>query len=232
MYNEMRWNSPTFFSRCGEILSKTELKLCNGELPFRSFRLLGLDRLSGASFRPFFITSLGGVIRGEFNCFTGEPSLRGKKPSVVFIGDIVRSGDSVIRWVISLIGDVGESRLCDLARVSAIKRRACSRKRAWRCSSCLIFSTFRWIYTDTVVEWDRRWWSQWWKKGRRKNAKRKNKKNLWLQNQTKWNGNRYFVLFTSKSALPLSSTVLLLLFRRSIIALAFALISLCRESNF
>lgn len=129
--------SPTFFSRCGEILSKTELKLCNGELPFLSLRLLGLVRLLlSDSFKPFF--SRGGVIRGEFNCLTGEPSLlvRVKKPSVVFIGDIVRSGDNVIRCVISLMGDVGESRLCDLARVSAIKRRACSRRRAWR-SSCL-----------------------------------------------------------------------------------------------
>lgn len=129
---------PTFFSRCGEILSKTELKLCNGELPFLSLRLLGLDRLLlSDSFKPFLITcaviSRGGVTRGEFNCLTGEPSLlvvRVKNPSVVFIGDIVRSGDKVILCVINFIGDVGESRLCDLARVSAIKRRACSRSRA------------------------------------------------------------------------------------------------------
>lgn len=129
---------PTFFSRCGEILSKTELKLCNGELPFLSLRLIGLDRLLlSDSLKPFLIkcelTSRGGVNRGEPNCFTGEPSLlfaRLKKPSVVFIGDIVRSGDKVIRCVISLIGEVGESRLCDLARVSAINRRACSRRRA------------------------------------------------------------------------------------------------------
>lgn len=128
-------SAPTFFSRCGEILSKTELKLCNGELPFRSLRLLGLDRLLvlSDSIMPFLVMSRGGVIRGEFNCFTGEPSLfveRLKKPSVVLIGDIVRSGDSVIRCVINLIGDVGESTLCDLARVSAIRRRACSRSRA------------------------------------------------------------------------------------------------------
>lgn len=126
--------SSTFFSRCGEILSRTELKLCNGELPFLSLRLLGLDRLLlSDSFKPFLNTcefiSRGGVIRGEFNCFTGEPSLLVlvKKPSIVFIGDIgdmVRSGDKVIRCVISLIGDVGESKLCDLARVSAINRRA------------------------------------------------------------------------------------------------------------
>lgn len=153
----MRWNSPTFFSRCGEILSKTELKLCNGELPFRSFRLLGLDRLLlSDSFRPFLIISRGGVIRGEFDCLTGEPSLfvgRVKKPSVVFIGDIVRSGDNVIRCVISLIGDVGESTFCDLARVSAIKRRACSRRRAWR-SSCSFFVVCSMYlqYKKTVVD--------------------------------------------------------------------------------
>ena len=126
----------TFFSRCGDILSMTELKLCNGELPFFSFFLLGLDRLLSISLKPFLIillASRGGVIRGEFICLTGEPSLLfpfEKKPSLVFIGDIVRSGDNVIRCVINLIGDVGESKLLDFARVSAIKRRACSRRRA------------------------------------------------------------------------------------------------------
>lgn len=54
-----------------------------------------------------------------------------KKPSPVLMGDIVRSGDRVIRWVMVLIGDVGES---DFARVSAINRRACSRKRICRSS--------------------------------------------------------------------------------------------------
>lgn len=42
--------------------------------------------------------------------------------SVLLIGEIVRSGDNVIRCVIDLTGDVGDSR--PLAFVSAIKRRA------------------------------------------------------------------------------------------------------------
>lgn len=78
--------------------------------------------------------SRGGVIRGEPICLTGEFSLLLERllrnPSVVLIGDIVRSGDNVILWVINFIGDVGESKLRDFARVSAIRRRACSRKRA------------------------------------------------------------------------------------------------------
>ncbi len=177
--------SPTFFSRCGEILSKTELKLCNGELPFLSFRLLGLDRLLlSDSFNPFLITfdviSRGGVMRGEFNCFTGEPSLfadRVKKPSVVLIGDIVRSGDNVIRCVINFIGDVGESRLCDLARVSAIKRLACSRSRAWRSSCCVfglavLFDVF-YRRDDTI------WWTK-----RSGGNKCKKKTKLCYKNQT------------------------------------------------
>lgn len=50
------------------------------------------------------------------------------------MGDIVRSGDNVMRCVIDLIGDVGESRFIDRARVSAIRRRAFVRSLAWRSS--------------------------------------------------------------------------------------------------
>lgn len=57
------------------------------------------------------------------------------KPSVLLMGEIVRSGDIENRWLIPLIGDVGESELIDRDRVSAIRRRACSRNRACR-SSC------------------------------------------------------------------------------------------------
>lgn len=79
----------TFFSRCGDNVrfSITELKLCNdGELPFFS----GLDSLSG-------------VIRGDdtWLYFVGDDSLLVDfdvmlKPSVLLMGDIVRSGDNVI----------------------------------------------------------------------------------------------------------------------------------------
>lgn len=72
---------------------------------------------------------------GEFSLLFDILTLLKKLPSAVFMGDIVRSGDNVIRCVIDLTGDVGESKLNDFARVSAIKRRACSRKRACR-SSC------------------------------------------------------------------------------------------------
>lgn len=91
-----------------------------------------------------FSESRGGVIRGDDAnaCVVGEFSLLldilpllKKLPSAVLIGDIVRSGDNVIRWAIDFTGDVGESKLNDFARVSAIRRRACSRKRACR-SSC------------------------------------------------------------------------------------------------
>ena len=46
---------------------------------------------------------------------------------LLLIGEIVRSGDNVMRCVIERTGDDGESRFIDFARVSAIKRRACSR---------------------------------------------------------------------------------------------------------
>lgn len=129
----------TFFSRCGDSVkfSMTELKLCNdGELPF--FSGLWLNALSTVSF--------GGVRRFKICCLVGEFSLLfvfvvdvdvdvKLKPSVVLIGEIVRSGDNVIRCDIDVIGDVGESKLFDLALVSAIKRLACSRKRCFR-SSC------------------------------------------------------------------------------------------------
>lgn len=79
----------TFFSRCGDIVrfSITELKLCNdGELPF----------FSG-------LVSLCGVIRGDETrlYLMGDDSLLVDfdvmlKPSILFMGDIVRSGDNVI----------------------------------------------------------------------------------------------------------------------------------------
>lgn len=122
----------TFFSRSGEARSRTELKVCNGELPLRSLDvlpLLGLERRLPVLFSIAW-SSRGFVTCGKPHCLTGEPSLlptRGlMNTSDVFIGDIVRSGDKVIRCFI-LTGDVGESKLCDRARVSAIKRRACSR---------------------------------------------------------------------------------------------------------
>lgn len=110
------------------------MKLCSdGELPFRSIIRLGLFRL--------FSESRGGVIRGDDASFAGEFSLLfdilpllKKLPSAVLIGDIVRSGDNVIRCAIDFAGDVGESKLNDFARVSAIRRRACSRNRACRSS--------------------------------------------------------------------------------------------------
>lgn len=132
----------TFFSRSGEIRSRTELKLCNGEFPFRSLDvlpLLGLVRRLPVLFSIAW-SSRGGVTRCEPDCLTGELSLLPlrplKNPSAVFIGDIVRSGDKVIRCA-NFPGDVGESKLCDRARVSAIRRRACSRNRTWR-SSCVL----------------------------------------------------------------------------------------------
>lgn len=125
-------NLLTFRSRCGDKFSNTELKLCiDGELPFFSLTIrFGVFRL--------FSKSLGGVILGDepILCLVGEFSLLfvnvvvKLKPSPLFIGDIVRSGDNVIRCVIGFNGDVGESKLIDRALVSAIKRRACSRKRA------------------------------------------------------------------------------------------------------
>ena len=51
---------------------------------------------------------------------------------LLFIGEIVRSGDKVIRCVMGRTGDDGESRFMDFARVSAINRRACSRRRCCR----------------------------------------------------------------------------------------------------
>lgn len=76
----------TFFSRCGDNvrLSITELKLCSdGELPF----------FSG-------LISRCGVIRGEAY-LVGDVSLLVDfdvmlKPSMLLMGDIVRSGDNVI----------------------------------------------------------------------------------------------------------------------------------------
>lgn len=66
-----------------------------------------------------------------FFCLLGEFSLLlldlcdvNVKPSVLLMGEIVRSGDNVMRWVIDLHGDVGESRFMDRALVSAIRRRA------------------------------------------------------------------------------------------------------------
>lgn len=50
---------------------------------------------------------------------------------LLFIGEIVLSGDKVIRCVMGRTGDDGESRLI-FARVSAINRRACSRRRCCR----------------------------------------------------------------------------------------------------
>lgn len=58
----------------------------------------------------------------------------------------------------------------------------------------------------------------------KKRRNKMQKKNHYVTKRNKINGN--IVLFTSRSGLPLSSIVLLLLLRRSIIALAFALISL------
>lgn len=57
-----------------------------------------------------------------------------KNSIVLLIGEMVRSGDSVIRCVMDLTGDEGESKLMDLARVSAINFLACSRKRCCRSS--------------------------------------------------------------------------------------------------
>lgn len=123
--------------------SRTELKLCNGELPLRSFDavpLLGLHRRLPVLFSVAW-SSRGGVMRGEPDCLPGElsllPSRALKYPSDIFIGDIVRSGDKVIRCVIILTGDVGESKLFDRARVSAIKRLACSRNLTCRSSYIL-----------------------------------------------------------------------------------------------
>lgn len=93
-----------------------------------------------------FSTSLGGVTRGGelwlLFCLIGEFSLllpdlldTTLKPSTLLMGEIVRSGDSVIRCVIDLSGDVGDSRFIDRALVSAIKRRARFRRLACR-SSC------------------------------------------------------------------------------------------------
>lgn len=122
----------TFFSCCGDKFSRTELKLCSvGELPFFSLNTIFWFGL----LLWLFSTSLGGVTRGDvaciFFCLLGEFSLLlldlvdvNGKPSVLLMGDIVRSGDRVMRCVIDLFGDVGESRFIDRARVSAIKRRA------------------------------------------------------------------------------------------------------------
>lgn len=131
----------TFFSCWGDRLSSTELKLCSdGELPFFSPNTIFWFGL----LLWLFSTSLGGVNRGDalwlVFCLVGEFSLLlpdfdvKLKPSELLMGDIVRSGDNVMRCVIDLTGDVGESRFIDRARVSAINRRAWSRSLACRSS--------------------------------------------------------------------------------------------------
>lgn len=80
----------TFFSRCGDIVrfSMTELKLCNdGELPFFSGLVSRSGVMRGDDTRPYLV---------------GDDSLLVDfvdvilKPSVLFMGDIVRSGDNLI----------------------------------------------------------------------------------------------------------------------------------------
>lgn len=121
----------TFFSRCGDTLSSTELKLCNGE--FRS--LPGLVRDPPPPF-----TKSPESVRAGATRLVGDVSRRSAaKPAsdaVLLIGEIVRSGDSVMRCVIILTGELGESMFSERARVSAISRRACSRNRTCR-SSCV-----------------------------------------------------------------------------------------------
>lgn len=106
------------------MLSSTELKLCKDDaLPFFSTAWPGLFRL--------FSESRGPPRRDDaaIPFLVGEFSLL----SLPVIGD--RSGVNVIRCVIERDGDTGESDVSDFARVSAMRRRACSRRRVCR-SSC------------------------------------------------------------------------------------------------
>lgn len=123
-------NKLTFFSRCGDTRSSTELKLCNGEL--RS--LPGLIR------EPPFTASSPASGRGGDTRLVGDVSLLPTNPgsgAELLMGEMVRSGDRVIRWVIILMGEFGESMFRERARVSAISRRACSLKRT--CLSSYVF---------------------------------------------------------------------------------------------
>lgn len=96
----------TFVSDFGEILSRI-LKFPSGLFP------------------------LGGVVRAGL-CSRGISSLgiealKLNGVTLLLIGEIVLSGDKVIRCVIGRTGDEGESKFIDLALVSAMSRRACSR---------------------------------------------------------------------------------------------------------
>lgn len=81
--------------------------VCNGLRPLGGVALAGLCSRGNSSF---------GIVVLKLNELT-----------LLFIGEIVRSGDNVMRCVIVRTGDEGESKLIDFARVSAISRRACSR---------------------------------------------------------------------------------------------------------
>lgn len=105
------------------MLSSTEVKLCSeGEFPLFSLNLiLSTSRNDVELIRFFFL-------EGEFSLLLDLLCIK-LKPFALSIGEIVRSGDKVIEKN-CLIGDVGESELIERARVSAIKRRACSRNLA------------------------------------------------------------------------------------------------------
>lgn len=83
------------------------LKLCSGLFPLGGVVLAGLCSRG--------ISSLG------------IDALKLNGVTLLFIGEIVLSGDNVILCVMERTGDDGESKLMDLARVSAMSRRACSR---------------------------------------------------------------------------------------------------------
>jgi hypothetical protein len=77
----------------------------------------------------------GGVVRDGLdsrgNSSLGIAALK-LNVMLLLIGEMVLSGDNVMRCVRGRTGEEGESRLMDFARVSAISRRACSRRRCWR----------------------------------------------------------------------------------------------------
>lgn len=227
------WILQTFFSCCGVRLSSTALKLCSdGELPFFSLKTIFWFGL----LLWLFSISRGGVMR--FCCLLGEFSLLlllllvvwpNENVSVLLMGEIVRSGDNVMRCVIDLTGDVGDSRL--LAFVSAIKRRAWSRSRAWRSSFDEVKGKFKWIDSkrntvgirsekNELKTEEIRFQNE--RKVRAAKSKRKNN-----VSEKQW----WDVKHTFASCLPFSIETGLF-FRRSIMALAFSLISLCRESSF
>ena len=96
----------TFVSDFGEIFSRI-FKLWSGLLPRGGVFSRGASSL--------------GIAALKLNAFT-----------LLLMGEIVRSGDSVILCVIDRTGDDGESRLIDFALVSAMSRLACSLKRVCR----------------------------------------------------------------------------------------------------